>query len=212
LTADDTAQRRATAFPADRIVRQVHAIDRWIVARREREQALHAASSTHDEQRDVARQVEALRRTHDTIRGRCARGLAAKVEPLCCAGTTAVIAHGHAWFADKAARGLAERGVTVLGCTDNGADALGLVVAEQPDVVLVGDHLAMMTWVDLLAEARRFAPSTLRAAQAADEQQAVALGDADAVFLRRHPPADVAKALVALHQAAASGAGRRSCC
>jgi CheY-like chemotaxis protein len=81
---------------------------------------------------------------------------------------------------------------------ENGAEALGVVVAEQPDVLLTGDRLAMMTGWDLLAQARLYAPGTVLAVQASDEQQAdshAAL--ADAVFLRHVPPAVVADVLLA---------------
>jgi CheY-like chemotaxis protein len=220
MAADDTAQRilapllaeavpeqsrrRAGGGHPDRLVRQVQAIDAWVAARREREQAWHAPSKTRDERMDVDRQIEVLRRTHDAIKGRCARGLGAEVEAMRSSGPTAVIAHRHVWFVDKVALLLGERGIAVVACTDNGAEALGAVVAEQPDIVLVGDRLAMMSGHVLLAETRRFAPSALRSVQASDQQQADALQDAaDAVFLRHHPPAVVADALVALHVSAA---------
>ena len=90
--------------------------------------------------------------------------------------------------------------MSVLVCTDNGAEALGAIVTEQPDLVLVGDPLAMMSGRTLLAEAALYSPSSLLAAQAPDQDQADALGDAaDAVFLRCHPPAVVADSLVQLH-------------
>lgn len=196
----DQGRRQTVQSPTDRVVRQVRGIDAWIAARRRREQALQAASMNRDERLDAAREVEALRRTHDAIRGRCARSLDAEAEPMRWPEPTAVIAHRHAWFFDKLALLLDERGVTVLLRTDNGAEALGAVVAEQPDLILVGDRLAMMPGLGLLAEARRYAPSARLAAQASDPDQADALrGAADSVFLRHHPPAFIADALVALH-------------
>lgn len=201
-------RRRPALSPADRIVRQARAIDAWVTARREREQALHAPSMSRDERMDVAREVEALRRTHDAIKGRCASGLDAEMDALRSPGVTAVIAHRHAWFVDKLALFLSEHGVTVLVSTDNGAEALGAVVAEQPDIVLVGGRLAMMHGSALLAESRLYAPGALIAAQASDPQEGDTLrAAADSVFLRHHPPAVVADALVALYRKTIGEAG-----
>lgn len=196
----EQSRRRPALSPADRIVRQARAIDAWVTARREREHALHARSMSRDERIDVAREVEALQRTHDAIKGRCASGLDADLDALRSPGVTAVIAHRHTWFVDKLALLLGEHGVNVLISTDNGAEALGAVVAEQPDIVLVGGRLAMMHGRALLAESRHYAPGALLAAQASDPQEGETLrAAADSVFLRHHPPAVVADALVALY-------------
>lgn len=189
-------QRRIGVSPADRIVRQVEGIDAWNIARRMRAGLLEAQSVSRDTRMEVARQLGVARRTHDAIARTTARALALQPAPLLFGVRTAVLAHRHAWFADRLTLFLGARGVTVVECTDNGPDALGVVVAEQPDVVITGGCLAMMTGDELLAEVRLFAPSTLRAAQVSDEQQAVA--SADVVFLSQQPPADVADALAAL--------------
>lgn len=147
-------------------------------------------------------------RTHDAIKGCCARDLDHELEPMRLPGPTAVIAHRHAWFVSKLAALLDGHGVTVLACTDNGAEALGVIVAEQPDVLFFGDPLAMMTGPALMAETRLYAPGTLLAVQASDPQEADALrAAADAVFLRQHPPGIVAKALVELQLTGASSPG-----
>ncbi|MEX2291259.1 MAG: hypothetical protein WD794_13160 [Mycobacteriales bacterium] len=199
------SQRGATLSPTDRIVRQVLAVDAWIAARRDLERQLRAPGRSRDERMDVERQVEALRRTHDAIKGCCARGLDAEIEPFHQPGPTAVVAHRHPWFAEKLSLNLGVLGVAVLACTDNGPEALGAVLAEQPDVLLAGDRLAMMTGMDFLAECRVYAPETLLAVQASDEQQADAhRALSDTVFLRHVPPAAVAEALVALLQIAAA--------
>lgn len=200
----EQGRHRPTLSQADRFIRQVGAIDAWIAVRRQREQALQAPSMPRAERLDVARQVDALRRTHDAIRGRCALGLGAEVAPLRSTGPTAVVAHRHAWFVDRLALLLDGHGVTVLVTTDNAADALGAVVAEQPDLVLVGDSLAMLPVGVLLADVRLFAPETLLAVAASDAQRAEALrARADAVFLRHQSPSDVADSLSALYSGAA---------
>lgn len=203
------SRRCATLSPTERIVRQVQAVDAWIAARREREQALDVAGLTRDQRMDVAREVMALRRTHDAIKGRCARRLNAEPGPMLWPGATAVIAHRHEWFVDKLALLLDGHGVTVLARTDNGAEALGAIVAEQPDLVLAGDRLAMLPTRALLAETRLYAPTALLAVQASDQQQADALrAAADIVYLRHHPPGLVADDLVSLRLHAAVEDGR----
>lgn len=191
-------RRRLTAAPGDRIIRQLTAIDDWNAARRMRETVLAACVSRQD--KEAARlEVGVLDRTHQAIAARAATQLAQQAGPLVSTAPTAVIAHRHTWFADKVTTLLQSRGVAVLECTDNGADALGAVISEQPDVVLAGDRLAMMPGEVLMSETRLFAPRAWRAVQTGDAQQAaVWRPDVHAVFVRQQPPADVVEALYAL--------------
>lgn len=195
----EQGRRRRAGSSAERIVLQARAIDAWVTARREREQALLARSATRDQRLDAARELDALRRTHDAIKKRCARSLDADLDALRATGLTAVVAHRHTWFVDQFSLLLGEHGVTVVVSTDNGAEALGAVVAEQPDIVLVGGRLAMIHGRALLVESRLYAPGALLAAQASDQEEGDLLrAVADDVFLRHHPPAVVAGALAAL--------------
>ena len=196
--APQRGRRRATRSGVQRAVDQVQAVDAWLSARRDRERLLHHVPTSRDQRLDVAREVDALRTTHEAIKGCCARASdpGSRRPP----GATAVVAHRHAWFADELAVLLEEQGAVVLVCTDNGAEALGTVVAEQPDVLLAGDRLAMVPGRALLAATRDYSPGTLRALYASDQRQADVLrAVADAVFLRPHPPGVLAAALVALH-------------
>ena len=190
------SRRHITASVENRIVRQVEAIDAWNCARRKRQAALDRVSMSRLDREAADRQAEAMSRTQQAIATCTARGLAREAVPMVLPRATAVIAHRHAWFAEKVAALLAGHGVNVVGWTDNGAEALGFVIAEQPSIVLAGDRLAMIPGDVLLSEVRLFAPATLRALQVSDPQQADAWRTrADAVFLRQHPPADVASIL-----------------
>ena len=187
--------RRSAAVLSARIVRQLEAIDAWNAASRVRESGLVGTGRTRAAREDATRQIDAMRRTHQTITARAAAELARDPGPLLLPAATAVIAHRHAWFAERLAALVEARGVTVLECTDNGPDALGVVIAEQPNVVLIGDCLAMMTCDNLVTEIRRFAPVTVLAVQTNDVRQARTwLTRADAVF-RHHAPGAVADAL-----------------
>jgi CheY-like chemotaxis protein len=189
-------------LPVERIARQVRGIDTWTTARRLREELLTGAGVSRDEQMARARRLDVLRRTQAAIIETTARRLAQEPSQVWSTTPTVVVAHRHPWFLDRVCTLLAGQGVEVVTRTDNGADALGAVVAEQPDLLLVGDRLAMMTCADLLSEAALFSPRTARVAQTEHEDDVVA-AVADAVFARRIPPADVVDHLARL--VAASG-------
>ena len=65
------------------------------------------------------------------------------------------------WFLAKVTCALADHGVQVVASTDNGADAVGTIVAEQPDLVLIEDTLSMLAAVQVIREVRRFSPETV---------------------------------------------------
>ncbi|MBW3611859.1 MAG: hypothetical protein KY438_10085, partial [Actinobacteria bacterium] len=69
-------------------------------------------------------------------------------------------------------------GVRVVARLDNGADALGVVVAEQPDLVLVEESLAMLPGQEVVREIRQFSPHTLVVAQVAYGDRAGQMLDA----------------------------------
>jgi DNA-binding NarL/FixJ family response regulator len=95
---------------------------------------------------------------------------------------------------------LAELGIKVVAQLDNGADGVGALVAEQPDLLLVEDALPQVTGMQMLAATRRYAPHTRTAMQVPyDDGLAPALdAGAAAVFTRRTPPADIALQLARL--------------
>jgi CheY-like chemotaxis protein len=62
---------------------------------------------------------------------------------------------------------------------DNGADAVGVVAAEQPDLLLVEDRLPMVSGEQVIAGVRTFSPNTLIAAQVAYSDRVGALLDAE---------------------------------
>lgn len=117
----------------------------------------------------------------------------------------AVVAHRNEWFRGKVSDGLWAAGVQVVAQVDNGADALGIAVAEQPDLLVVEDRIPMLSGTQLLRELRRFAPATVAVAQASGDQDLPALLEAGArtAFTRRVPPAEVAQDASLLFTAAA---------
>ncbi len=134
-------------------------------ARRREQQALLARADQH------------LRESGQVLSGR--------------APTRAVLAHRNAWLRDAVAARLTAEGVEVVGVFEDGADAAGTVVIEQPDLLLVEDRLPTLTGLEVVRRVRGFAPLTVVGAQVLDSAGVQALVDAgaQAVFTRRVPPA-----------------------
>lgn len=160
----------------------------------------HAGLSRTREQRmDLARQEEVRQRQHDALVARLHAQLEADVRPLL--GTwprRLVLAHRSPWFVDKVAAAVEAHGLEVAARLDNGADAVGAIVAEQPDLALVEDTLAMVQGDQVVREVRQFCPDTVIVAQVpyADRVDALVDAGADEVFTRCVPPADVAARLL----------------
>ena len=193
LGAGPSAPAELSAPLGARIARQVHGIDAWLASVRLRTSVLAPGSSAAGAAPDAARRSEVLRRTTAAMAAMTARELARAPGPLRLAVPTAVVAHSHEWFADTVCALLASHGFDVVERTDDAAQALGAVIAEQPDLVLVGARLAAMTGAELLAETALFSPLSVRIAQADEEQApALAAAGAAAVMPRHLPPADVA--------------------
>jgi CheY-like chemotaxis protein len=182
----------------DLAVLQVQAVERFTEHLRETQAAADAPTS-REARMDAARLRDVLRRQHDALVGHCDRQLAATPRPaLSLADRRVVIAHRNAWFIGKLAQALEARRVHVVAALQNGADAVGVAVAEQPDLILVEDALPMTTGVEVVRQVGRFSPGTAVAAQVAYADGMAALLDAGAaaVFVRSVPPLEVADGLL----------------
>jgi DNA-binding response OmpR family regulator len=69
-----------------------------------------------------------------------------------------VLAHRDDRLRRKVAHALQDHGVHVVTGTDTGADAVGVIVAEQPELVLVEDTLSMLAGLEVIRDVRRFSP------------------------------------------------------
>jgi DNA-binding NarL/FixJ family response regulator len=118
-----------------------------------------------------------------------------------------VLAHRSQWFLAKVTSALEAAGLTVVARLSNGADAVGVAVAEQPDLLPVEDNLCIVTGEEVVREVRRFSPHTAVAAQVPYGDSVGRLLDAGAVsvFTRQVPPADVAHALLQQMRASKPG-------
>lgn len=107
-----------------------------------------------------------------------------------------VLAHRSPWFRGRTAQELSAVGVEIVE-VDDGAAAVGVVLAEQPDLVFVEDRLSSYPGREVLRQLRAEAPAVHVAVQLSDSrdlQGFLALG-ACAAFSRRIAPADVAAQL-----------------
>ena len=182
---------------------QLAAIDRWHAVRRAAREAAERTATSRESRMDVARRLAVIRAEHKAIVERTDAQLRTSVELLQrTAPRRAIVVHRNAWFVDKVATDLTLRSIDVVARMTNGAEAVGAVVAEQPDLLLVEDSLPMMSGEDVVREVRTFAPSTLIAAQVAHDDRIAAMLEAGAhsACTRRVPPADVAATLADLLQ------------
>ena len=184
---------------------QLRAVERFNRARHLREGAAADAARSREMRMDAARSLDVLRHQHEAVVRRAHEQLQASGRLLrSVADRRAVLAHRDDWLRRTVARALEDHGVQVVAGTDNGADAVGIIVAEQPDLVLVEDALSMLAGLEVIRDVRRFSPGTVVTAKAAYGDRVGQLLDAGAttVFTRQVPPADVALSLLKLVGAA----------
>ncbi|MDP9466825.1 MAG: hypothetical protein M3P31_06260 [Actinomycetota bacterium] len=191
--------RRRTEL--DLAAQQLQAISRFNDARRTAQAAAAALAGSREMRMDVARSLDVLHREHAAVVRRAHEQLRVTGDLL--GGTPerrVVIAHRNAWFVGKVAHALKDRGMLVVAHVDNGADAVGISVAEQPDLLLVEETLAMVPGEQVVREVRTYCPETLIAAQVAhgDRVGVLLQAGAAAVFNRQVPPLDAATNMIDL--------------
>lgn len=196
------AERQRRAY-GDVVADQLRAMDAFhrSRARAAAEQAAESRRMTGQMRMDLARRRDVLRRQHEALVRRTDEQLRASCDLLYSSiDRRAVVAHADPWFFGRLARRLEEQGVRVLARVDCGAQAVGVAVAEQADVLLVGDRLQRVCAQDVVRQLKPLAPHTVLAAQAPDADAIPSLLDAgaEAVFSRRLPPEEVADELARL--------------
>lgn len=190
----------------DLLAEQLLAIDRFVAARQVTSGAAAPGALSREQRLDLARRQDVLRREREALVAQTDRQLEACAGPLrLLAPRRVMIAHRSQEFATKVTSALEARRVCVAGRLDNGADAVGAIVAEQPDAVLVEDTLEMVAGEQVIRDLRTFCAHTIVVAQVAHGQRVGALLDAGAatVFTRSVPAGDVAQTI---SEALAAGA------
>lgn len=180
---------------------QIDAIDRWNRARRAAEQSALLLARTREAKLDLDRMLDVTRREHEAMIARAQEHLRDSARVLRGASARrAIVVHRSDWFKDKLCAVLEEHGIEVVLRLDNGADAVGACIAEQPDLLLVEDSLPMLSGAQVVRKVRTWSPQTLSAAQVAHEERIAELleAGAKAAWSRRVPPADIGLGLSAL--------------
>jgi CheY-like chemotaxis protein len=191
--------RPAGRTQLDLMTAQLAAVDAWNAARRASEHAAEAVTLTREMRLDLSRRMEARRREQQALLARADAQLRESGGVLSGrARTRAVLAHRNAWLRDTVAKRLESRGIAVVGAFEDGAEAAGTIVVEQPDLVLVEDRLPTLSGVEVVRRVRTFAPDAVVGAQCMDAAgvQALVEAGAAAVFTRRIPPAEIADGLL----------------
>lgn len=179
----------------DRVARQQAAVAAWTRQAELLTELAEAETTSREDRMDAQRRLEGLRRTQEALLARSGTAHAPPEDR-----PRAVLVHRNAWLRDKLTLHLAELGVQVLAEAEDGAEGLGISIAEQPDVVLLEDRLPSLPAVELVAGVREFVPGALVAAHVEHQEDVPALVEAGAaaVFSRRVPPADMADELAGL--------------
>lgn len=194
--------REPGAAPAPRrsdvdvLLDQVRGVEAWTAAHRQPAAGQDAATS-REALLDVRRRRDVVTRSRHALVGWTARQLEDSDRLLrSSAATRAVVAHRNARFRDEVVTGLQAEGVAVVADLDNGAEALGVVVAEQPDLLLLEHKLPMVGGPALVREVCLYAPRTVVVVQVEQDREIGPLLEAGArsVFTRRTRAAALAEA------------------
>ena len=182
---------------------QVRGIDAFNAARRAaaREEAAASAQRSREMRLDLARRMDVVRRQHEALVRRTEEHMRSSAHLLQAhAPARAVLVHRDPRFLDRVCAVLEQSGIDVVVRLDNGADAVGAVVAEQPDLLLVEDKLPMLGGAEVLRQVLQYAPRTLAAGTAWSDSSVAELLEAGArsAYTRRVTPADVARGLCGL--------------
>lgn len=181
---------------------QLHAIAAWHTTRRQRADAADSRGLTREMRLDLNRRLEARRREQAALLARAEEQLRRGPE-LLRRQPRAVLVHRREWVRNRIAEELVLSGVHVVALLDNGADAIGVTVVEQPDLLLVEDALPMRSGAEVIREVRRYSAGTRIAAHVDGPGAGESALDAGAAaaFPRRAAPAEIAAGLLALVRA-----------
>lgn len=159
------------------------------------------AGSAREARQDMRRRMEVRRREQAALLARADEQLEESARLLRTSRPPRVVlVHRDAWFRGRVQQLLEAESIVTTAALDNGADGVGVVVAEQPDLVLVEDLLPMVTGMEVVRRVQAYAPKTLIAAHVAhaDEVEEFLRAGARAAFTRQTPLVAVARELASL--------------
>ena len=143
--------------------RQVEGIDAWHTRRRREQESQQDPDAGREARVDHRWRVDVLRREHCAIVARSDAHLRSSGQLVAHDRPRAVVVHRHTWAASALASALEGLGVDVVTTLDNGADAVGAVVVEQPEILVLSEVLPMLSSCEVVREVRALAPATVGA-------------------------------------------------
>lgn len=184
----------------DRAQRQLTALDAWHSHRRTQQDAADVGHRSREQRLDLARRMEVVREQHRAIIARTDAQLRGSADVLARHRPRVLVVHRNSWYVDKLQTALAAHSLDVVAHLTNGAEAVGVALAEQPDLMLVEDTLPMLSGEDVVREVMQYCPRSLVAAQVAHDDGIITMLEAGAraAYARRVPPAEVAAGMVGL--------------
>jgi CheY-like chemotaxis protein len=182
----ETAVTAPPSTGFDLLCRQVRAIDAWHRRRHIEEQGERWLDVGRQSRVDRNRRGNVLRREHEAIVERTDLHLRRAGVPLCVQGPRAVVVHRHPWVADALTDALNQRGIDVVATLGNGADAVGAVVVEQPELLVLSEVLCMLSGLEVVREVRALSPATVSAVLVEHGYAAAELAAAGAQLTLRH--------------------------
>jgi CheY-like chemotaxis protein len=153
-----------------------------------------AAGASREDRLSAARQRQVVERAQQAMKAHLDTADARGARRDGSTRATLVLGQRNGWFAERIRDLLTPAGVRVVATLDNGADIIGVCLAEQPDLILLEEQLPMLPGDQTVAALRAFSPASLVLVQTQYSERTGDLLDsgAAAVFARQVPPADVA--------------------
>lgn len=186
---------------------QLDAIESWHTAQRMQQETTPQPRDLSRQARlELARRRDARQRVRQALLERSPTQMAQSTRLLDRGRPRTVLVHRREWLRQKVEDELARHGIDVVAHLDNGADGIGVLVVEQPDLLLVEDALPMVRGAAVIRAARQFAGRTRVAAQVDSDVDlpGVLQAGAHVAHTRRAAPSAIGRSLAAL-VAAASG-------
>ncbi|MCW2779246.1 MAG: hypothetical protein JWN17_2971 [Frankiales bacterium] len=182
----------------DLVAQRLEAVSRFHEVRHASEQLREASGRTREQREALQRRHDVLRRQHRAVLERTAEQLGETARLLRPRTVPRVVlAHSDAHFRDVVADVLRDHGLDVMASVEGGAEAVGVCIAEQPDLLLVEDGLSLQSGDGVVRDVQVYSPGTVVVAQVARGARVAALLEAGAasVFAGPVPPHEVARDL-----------------
>lgn len=169
--------------PAEFLQAQLTGIEMWHNAQRAREDACRVRGPLRDQRVEVARREQAMSRQVEALRRRTEQSLAASREVLAPDRPRLLVAQRQAWTRAALCSALSGlRAEAHIAQASDGAEAVGIAIADQPHVLLIDDRLPLMNADEVIPAVREFSPGTLVAVQVSNRQEVAAALEAGAGY------------------------------